>query len=108
MEFRYEYIVHTIDIHGLSTVEYKSTLFGSVTKVFHIPYYLGEEAVRQKIIEKFPHDIYYGRWMSIQKDYEEKRHAASQITGEIIHDFDDYFYTMQVNVVDMLSEKKDH
>jgi len=76
----------------MATVEYESEELGSITKVFVIPYDRGQELVRRKIIEQFPHDLFYSRYL-MQNPPDSS--SGAYVHGRITINFDDYFYDVQ-------------
>jgi hypothetical protein len=107
MKFRYDYVVNNVDLEGWATVEYRNNELGWVSKQFFVPYHKGPEAVKQKIIEKFPHEVFYGRWM--KRNVPITKISQAYIRGCVDMDFDDYFYDIQTEVADTLviNEEKD-
>lgn len=90
MKLNYEYRVHRVEPSGWATVEYKNESLGSITRVLLVPYDKGEEAIRRKIIQSFPLDLFYSRYL--QRSPSLHHLADTHPGGSMSVDFDDAFY----------------
>lgn len=92
MKIDYDYKVLRLEPGGMATVEYKSKDLGSVVRVFVIPYDRGVEQVRRRVIEKFPLDLFYSRYLARSPP---ESTMAAYVSGKMSIDFDDSFYDVQ-------------
>ncbi len=97
MKFDYTYKVQLLNPDGMATVEYVNEKLGSVTKAFFIPYHLGEEQIHRRIVERFPLDNFYQKYLARNPG-----EPPEIIRGTMSIDFDDHFYDTQVMTTEML------
>lgn len=86
MKLEYDYFVHSHSHLGYATVEYEHPELGSITRYMILPYGSPEE-VHRRVVENFPVDEYYCRWLADQKTP-----IPDVFKGKISIDFKDHFY----------------
>lgn len=94
MKFDYDYRVLSSGPDGYSHVEYVNPELGSVTRLVCLPHDRGEGAVRTRVLESFPTEVFYARYLATRE------YPVHFVTGTMSVDFDDGFYDIMETAVE--------